>query len=276
MEALRVRPGGVYMDATVGLGGHSLAILRRSAPEGRLLGIDRDAVALVRSSQRLAEFGDRVTLVQGNFARFNELVHSIKQTQFDGVLADLGVSSMQMDDAERGFSFQRPGPMDMRMDASQPETVAGFLDRVLPEELEDRLREAGEERFSRKLSRFLLENHRHWKDTGEMAQAIEKIIPRRGKGHPATRVFLALRMAVNAEMEGLREFLKKVPDALKSGGRLAIISFHSTEDRIVKRFLEERETGMRAVSRSPIVPGEEEERVNPRSRSAKLRVFEKI
>ncbi len=276
IEALRVRDGGIYLDATIGLAGHGREILRRSAPGGRLIGIDRDAKALARASERLAEFGERVSLVQGNFARFDELVHSINPGNFDGVLADLGVSSMQMDDAERGFSFQRPGPMDMRMDESHPETVSGYLDRVLPEELEDRLREAGEERFSRKVARFLLENHKAWKDTGEMAQAIEKILPRRGKSNPATRVFLALRMAVNAEMESLREFLKKVPGALKPGGRLAIISFHSTEDRIVKRFLEERETGMQTVFRNPVVPGTEEERKNPRSRSAKLRVFEKI
>ncbi len=276
VEALRPRSGGVYLDATVGLGGHAAEILRLSAPDGRLWGMDRDGEALARAAERLSVFGGRVRLVHGNFARLDERLPSLREEKLDGILADLGVSSLQLDDPARGFSFQREGPLDMRMDRSQGETALSYLQRALPEELAERLSEAGEGRQAKRLARFLLEGAGQWRTTADLERGLEKVLPRWGATHPATRVFLALRLAVNREMESLREFLGKAPLFLKPGGRLAVISFHSTEDRIVKRAAEGAAwKRMRAVTRSPVAPGPEELERNPRSRSAKLRVFEK-
>ena len=259
------------MDATVGLGGHAESILQASSPDGRLMGIDRDADALARSAERLAPFGDRVRLVHGNYSEATSLLPG---ENFDGVLADLGVSSMQLLTPERGFSFMAEGPLDMRMDRSTGPSAAEYLAAVSPEELEERLREAGEERFAKKLT-ALLKSRESWSGTAELAQAVSRTIPRRGKSHPATRVFMALRMAVNREMESLKSFLEVAPSLLEPGGRLAVISFHSTEDRIVKRFYQKRED-VRRITKSPVIPAWEERKGNPRSRSAKLRVFEKI
>jgi 16S rRNA (cytosine1402-N4)-methyltransferase len=272
LEALKVRPGGSYLDATLGLGGHSEEILKRSAPDGRLTGLDRDPQALARAQERLAPFGDRARLVHGDFGHLDALLTG---TVFDGILADLGVSSMQLLDPVRGFSLMRDGPIDMRMDPTRGPTAKEWLAAATPDELEARLRAAGEERFALKLVTLLKTGIEQWNTTDELARAVSRTIPRRGRTHPATRVFLALRMAVNREMETLADFLDKAPGFLNPGGRLAVITFHSTEDRQVKRFYEDRE-GMRRLTKSPIAPSWPERKGNPRSRSALLRVFEKI
>jgi 16S rRNA (cytosine1402-N4)-methyltransferase len=268
---MKVRPGGRWLDATLGLGGHAELILDASAPDGRVVGIDRDDDALARARERVARFGERVELKKGCFS---DVVRALDPGSFDGVLADLGVSSLQLLTPERGFSFMSDGPLDMRMDRSTGISAAEYLKSVSADELESILRDAGEERFAPKLV-ALLKSKDEWTGTAELAQAVSRTIPRRGKSHPATRVFMALRLAVNREMGELRDFLEAVPGVLVPGGRLAVISFHSTEDRIVKRFYQERED-MRRVTKSPIIPSWDERKKNPRSRSAKLRVFEKI
>jgi 16S rRNA (cytosine1402-N4)-methyltransferase len=278
VEALRPRPGALFLDGTVGLGGHAFEILSRSGPDGRLLGIDKDSRALAGAAERLKIFGDRSRLGQGDFSRFDEIFPEAAESALDGALVDLGVSSLQLDEPGRGFSFQSEGPLDMRMDPSGGETAADFLERATEQELVERLREAGEDRFAAKLARRLLERRGSFKTTRELAEAVARMVPRRGKTHPATRVFLALRMAVNRESDALRDFMRKIPRALRPGGRLVIISFHSTEDRIAKRFYSDvlnLMDEMKRVTRKPVAADEEERRRNPRSRSAKMRVFER-
>jgi 16S rRNA (cytosine1402-N4)-methyltransferase len=260
------------MDATVGHGGHAAEILRRSSPDGRLWGIDRDPQALALSRAVLTEFGGRVRLGQGRYDKIAEALPDLPRESLDGALADLGVSTMQLLDPTRGFSFQREGPLDMRMDPTKGETAAAYLARVTPAELEQRLSEAGEERFAKKLAPRLA--GKDWPTTLALAEAVTRMIPRRGKTHPATRVFMALRLAVNQEMEALKAFLEVVPAYLRPGARLVVITFHSLEDGIVKRFYKRHAT-MKAVSKSPQIPSWDERRENPRSRSAKMRVFEK-
>ncbi len=277
MRFLQVHPGGIYLDATVGLGGHSYEMLIRSSPDGKVVGIDRDPQALEMAAERLRSFGNRFSSVHGNYAGYCDDT-SGEKGGFNGVLIDLGVSSFQLMEPSRGFSFQREGPLDMRMDPTQGQTAFDYLRKVSPEELEERLNDAGEVRFAKKLVPFLLKGIDHWQNTKDLANAISKVLPRRGKSHPATRVFLALRMAVNQELEGLRKFLEHVPDLLKPGGRLVIISFHSTEDRLAKRFFSDvwkTMSVMKRVTKSPVIPGWEERKKNARSRSAKMRVYEK-
>jgi 16S rRNA (cytosine1402-N4)-methyltransferase len=274
MAALQVRPGGRYLDVTLGLGGHTEAILDRCAPDGRVTAMDRDPAALALARRRLDRFGDRLVLINDNFS--NVGARGFPLGSFDGVLADLGVSSLQLDSPERGFSFLRGGPLDMRM-GIEGETALEYLRRVSAEELEERLRDAGEERFARRLARNLRSGAPRWSTTMDVAEAVAHSIPRRGHGHPATRVFLALRMAVNLEMESLRAFLSTIPGLLSNGGRLVVLTFHSTEDRVVKRFYRAGGPGegrLTPVGKKPWVPGEEEQARNPRSRSAKMRVFE--
>jgi 16S rRNA (cytosine1402-N4)-methyltransferase len=274
---LAVRPGGRYVDATVGLGGHAEAILEASAPDGRLIAVDRDPTSLAAARDRLARFGDRVTFVAGNYDRFDERA-GLTPGLIDGIVADLGVSSPQLDRGERGFSLMRTGPLDMRMDPTRGPTAREFLMGASQDELESCLKAAGEARFARKLARRLLEAAPDLTTTDQLAAAVCRWVPRRGKTHPATRVFLALRMAVNQELESLTEFLHRAGGVLKPGGRLAVISFHSGEDRLVKWFGRgEAAAGrLRIITKKPLEASEEEQRLNPRSRSAKLRVFEKI
>lgn len=277
LKGLNVRPGGNYVDVTVGLGGHAEAILDASSPAGTLTALDRDPTSLSLSRGRLSRFADRVRFVAGNFDRFDER-GEFRPDSIDGILADLGVSSLQLDQAERGFSLMRSGPLDMRMDPTSGPTALTLLSRAAEPEIEGWLRVAGEERFARKLARRLFESAPDFKTTEDLASAVCRWVPRRGKSHPATRVFLALRMAVNRELESVGEFLKRAPSVLTPGGRLAVITFHSSEDRVVKWFGRgaAAEGTLKILTKKPMVPSADEQRKNPRSRSAKLRVFEKI
>jgi 16S rRNA (cytosine1402-N4)-methyltransferase len=277
LEGLGVRPGGKYVDVTVGLGGHAESILEASAPTGTLTAMDRDPTSLSLSRGRLSRFGDRVRFAAGNFDRFDER-GGLRAGSMDGILADLGVSSPQLDQAERGFSLMRSGPLDMRMDPTTGPTALTLLSRASEQDIEGWLRVAGEDRFARKLARRLFESAPDFKTTEDLASAVSRWVPRRGKSHPATRVFLALRMAVNQELESLDEFLKRAPNILTPGGRLAVITFHSSEDRKVKWFGRgaAAEGTLKIISKKPWVPSADEQRKNPRCRSAKLRVFEKI
>lgn len=295
LGALNLKPGGRYVDGTVGGAGHAAAILRATGPDGWLLGCDRDGDALDAAGARLAEFAGRFRLVRGSFAGLGDWV---EPGSCDGVLFDLGVSSPQLDWPGRGFSFQRDGPLDMRMDRRQQTTAAELVNGASAEELARLFRELGEEPEARRLARAI-ENERRMRrleTTRQLAQLIERVSPRRGRrAHPATRVFQALRMAVNDELGLLRLGLRAALTALKSGGRLGVITFHSVEDRVVKEFGREQAraytvTGavdvpelrqpvqpkMKWVSRKAIVPAAAELAENPRARSAQLRVLEKI
>ncbi|MCT7983197.1 16S rRNA (cytosine(1402)-N(4))-methyltransferase RsmH [Laspinema sp. A4] len=271
VEGLAIRPGGRYLDATVGGGGHSRLILE-AAPGVQLVAIDRDRLALDAAGSRLAEYGDAVTFWQGNFADYQP-----QEMRFDGIVADLGVSSAQLDRPERGFSFRYEAPLDMRMDERQDlsaEEIVNHWDEV---ELADIFYRYGEERFSRRIARRIVER-RPLETTTQLASAVASSVPgkyRNGKIHPATRVFQALRIAVNGELAALETFLEKAPEWLHPGGRLGIISFHSLEDRLVKHRMRDSPL-LRVLTKKPITPGEAEIAHNSRSRSAKLRVFERI
>ncbi|MFB3818275.1 MAG: 16S rRNA (cytosine(1402)-N(4))-methyltransferase RsmH [Candidatus Methylomirabilales bacterium] len=279
LAVLQPRPGGRYLDATVGLGGHAEAIL--SAAGGAvLIGMDRDAEALAHARERLARFGDRVTLLH---ARHEALAETLSpERRFDGVLFDLGVSSLQLDAAERGFSFTREGALDMRMDRSGGETAAELLRRTSERELADLIYRWGEERFARRIARAIHEVGRREpiRTTTVLADTVAKAVPRSRWPrhiHPATRTFQALRIAVNEELTGLAAALEAAADRLAPGGRAAAISFHSLEDRIVKQTWRrlQQERGFRILTKRPIVPGEAEVAANPRARSAKLRALER-
>ena len=292
--ALNPSPGRRYADGTLGGAGHAAAILAASSPTGWLYGSDRDGAAVEAARQRLAEFAGRFELCQANFA---ELADWVPAGSCDGVLLDLGVSSPQLDIAERGFSFQQDGPLDMRMDARQSLTAAELLNTASAEELSRLFRELGDEPHARRIARVLVEERatRPWGRTRQLAERIERLTPRRGKTHPATKVFQALRMAVNDEIGSLERGLTAALQVLRPTGRLAVITFHSVEDRVVKEFGRARARDyefsgpvdvpelrrpraplVRWVMRKAIMPGAAELAANPRSRSAQLRVMEKL
>jgi 16S rRNA (cytosine1402-N4)-methyltransferase len=297
---LHPRPGGVYCDGTVGGGGHSRAILESSSPDGRLIGIDRDPGALAAARARLAEFGDRVTLVHGRFGDIEEILGTLGQTALDGMVLDIGPSSPQFDQPARGFSFQKPGPIDMRMDPTTGPTALDLMRAWTPAELARVLRDHGEEPYSKRIAARIKEALR--KDqlhtTTELAALVEGAMPaparRRMKIHPATRTFQALRIAVNGELDQLARFLDRFPALLAPHGRCVVISFHSLEDRLVKRRFRDlswtsslppalaRQAGERTepvcvpLTRKPVMPSSEEVARNPRARSARLRACEKV
>jgi 16S rRNA (cytosine1402-N4)-methyltransferase len=271
IEGLALRPGGHYLDATVGAGGHSRSILTAVA-DTRVTAIDRDALALATAAVNLAPWGDRVEFWQGNFADF-----PVKDAQFDGIIADLGVSSGQLDRPERGFSFRQTAPLDMRMDSRQSLTAAEIVNHWQEKELADIFYEYGEERFSRRIARRIVQQ-RPFQTTTELAEAIARSVPshyRYAKIHAATRTFQALRIAVNQELASLETFLNKASGLLKPGGRLGVISFHSLEDRRVKHHFRDS-LQLRVVTKKPIIPQVEERDANPRSRSAKLRFAQRL
>ncbi len=277
---LRPHPGGRYLDATMGLGGHAEAILRAAAPTGVLVGIDRDAEALALARERLASFGARLILRHGLYETVAQLVGP--DERFDGMLFDLGASSLQLDTADRGFSFGQDGPLDMRMDRGSGATAAELLDRLSERELADLIFQWGEERWSRRIARAIVRARQEQPvaTTTALAAVVARSIPRRlwpRHIHPATRTFQAFRIAVNAELVGLGPALEDAARRLAPGGRIAVISFHSLEDRIVKQTWRqlERAGEVRILTKRPITPGEVEQVANPRSRSAKLRAVER-
>lgn len=270
LEGLAVKAGGNYIDATVGAGGHARGILEASGPQGRLLGIDLDPQMLAIAHQTLARFSGQVRLVQGNFRHLASITTENDFPKVDGILFDLGLSRVQLESAERGFSFLREGPLDMRFSAHQKDTAAHLVNRLPEKELADLIWEYGEEGRSRAIARAIVAS-RPLRTTTQLAEIVGRAIGRRGKIHPATRTFQALRIAVNRELSSLQEALPQAVDILSPGGRLLIISYHSLEDRMVKNFMRQ-EPRLEILTRKPIRPSWEEIKDNPRSRSAKLRI----
>jgi 16S rRNA (cytosine1402-N4)-methyltransferase len=273
LELLQPSPGGRFIDATLGGGGHAGSILERTAPGGTLLGIDQDADALGLARQNLERFGPRVVFRHDNFLAIREIARREGFEQVDGIVADLGVSSMMLDQPGRGFSFRLDGPLDMRMDQSQGETAADLVNHAGERELADLIYTYGEERRSRQIAHSIVRSRPHY-TTRSLARAVELAMPgRTGRIHPATRTFMALRLVVNRELESLETFVKACPELLRPGGRLAVISFHSLEDRIVKHTL--RSVG-RVLTKKVVRPDAGECQHNPRARSARLRAMERV
>jgi len=288
LQLLAPVAGGTYCDATVGYGGHSEHVLRMSAPDGRLLALDRDEQALAFARDRLRHFGDRVIFEHAPFSQLEAVLKKHKFPKLDGCLADIGVSSPQLDRPERGFSFQAEGPLDMRMDRSQGESAAELLATRSEAEIADILFHLGEERQARRIARVICQTRGEapLTTTSALADLVARTVPRREKKNPATRTFQALRLAVNRELDELETFLDQAPDALAPGGRLAVISFHSLEDRMVKhrfralgrpravhRALPQPQAHYELVVRRSVVAGDSELQDNPRARSARLRVL---
>ncbi|MCI8515016.1 MAG: 16S rRNA (cytosine(1402)-N(4))-methyltransferase RsmH [Lachnospiraceae bacterium] len=297
IEGLRIKPDGVYVDGTMGGGGHAYEICRRLSTAGRYIGIDQDEAAIEAAGERLKEFGSRVRTVRSNYENIREILEELNVKEVDGILLDLGVSSYQIDTAERGFSYMEDAPLDMRMDQRAPLSAREILNTYKEEELYRIIRDYGEDTFAKKIAKHIV-NYRQKKEietTKELAEIIESAIPakvRRKGGHPAKKTFQAIRIECNRELDVLDSSVGVMIDLLKPGGRLAVITFHSLEDRIVKtRFKTEehpcicppdfpvcvcgRESRGSVVTRKPIVPSEEEIRENSRAKSAKLRIFER-
>ena len=275
---LRIEPGGTYVDATVGLGGHAAEIVSRLTT-GRLVGLDRDAGALEVARERLKDFGERVVLVQADFSRIGEVAQELNLPPIQGMLADLGVSSLQLDTAERGFSFRFAGPLDMRMDSRSAITAADIVNETAETELADLLYRLGEERDSRRIARAIV-RARPIRSTEHLATVVAGARTSRGrqKLHPATKTFLALRIAVNRELEELGQFLDRAPATLAPGGRWVVLSYHSLEDRMVKQEFRRlsSEGVLNVLTRKVVRPSDAEIAANPRARSAKMRVAEKL
>ncbi|MCI0396225.1 MAG: 16S rRNA (cytosine(1402)-N(4))-methyltransferase RsmH [Chloroflexi bacterium] len=292
LEYLQPRPGGRYVDGTIGAGGHTAGLLAASAPDGRVLAFDRDPEAIAFARRRLSDFGDRVVFVQASYAAMAEEAPAHGFTAVDGVLLDLGLSSRQLADAERGFSFLQDGPLDMRFDPTAGRPAADLVNNLREAELADILWRYGEVRLSRKLARAIV-RERPIRTTAQLAGLIAQETGRRDRIHPATQVFQALRIAVNDELGALEQGLAAAVDLLRPGGRLAVISFHSLEDRLVKQFIRRQsrdcvcppeqplctcdaQAVLRPVTRKVVRPTDEEVAANPRSRSARLRVAERL
>ncbi|WP_055077318.1 16S rRNA (cytosine(1402)-N(4))-methyltransferase RsmH [Pseudanabaena sp. 'Roaring Creek'] len=272
IAGLAITSGGVYLDCTVGGGGHSSLILQ-AAENVRLVGIDRDEMAIAAASEKLQDYQNQVSFWRGNFCEYQPAA----DLQFDGILADLGVSSTQFDVAERGFSFRESGDLDMRMDNRQTLTAAEIVNHYQEVELADIFFKLGEERLSRRIARQIVEK-RPFKTTLELANAISACVPssyRHGRIHPATRTFQALRIAVNRELESLEKWLAIAPNWLKVGGKIVVITFHSLEDRIVKHRFREDDR-LQVLTKKVIIATDEENRANPRARSAKLRIAQRV
>jgi 16S rRNA (cytosine1402-N4)-methyltransferase len=282
LEWLQIKPDGIYVDATLGAGGHSAAIAAQLS-SGRLISLDRDGQALRIARERLKDFASNVSFVKVAFSKISEAVHGFGIATVDGVLADLGVSSMQLDRPERGFSFREAGPLDMRMSSGEAEedtlTAEEIVNRWPEKEVADLLYREAEEHDSRRIARAIV-RARPIRDTAHLATVVAGARKQWGrqKLHPATKTFLALRIAVNRELEELGQFLYRTPATLNSGGRWVVLTYHSREDRPVKRAVQEgeKEGTLKVLTKHVIVPSEEEQRANPRSRSAKLRCAEKV
>ena len=276
LSYLDPQPGCRYIDATFGAGGHTQALLERTAPGGAVLALDWDDAALENGRNLQDTCGSRLTLVKANFKDIQSVAQAHGFSEVDGILADIGVSSMMLDDPLRGFSFMREGALDMRMDRNQPLTAADIVNTYKEKELADILYIYGEERRSRPIARSIVRS-RPLASTSDLSRAVERVLggPRYGKIHPATRTFQALRIVVNAELENLQEFLNSAPSCLRPGGRLAVITFHSLEDRIVKNSFRASAIPGKPLTKKVVTATVEEVGSNPRARSAKLRVWEK-
>ncbi|MBI2441532.1 MAG: 16S rRNA (cytosine(1402)-N(4))-methyltransferase RsmH [Lentisphaerae bacterium] len=292
---LAIRPDGMYVDGTVGSGGHARAILERLGPKGFLLAIDRDEAAIAAAREALTTWSAQCRVEQGNFAELKRLAGQYGVQSVDGVLLDLGMSAMQVDQAERGFSFLKDGPLDMRMDLQQATTAAHLVNSLSEQALAKMIRSLGDEPAARRIARAIVRERQRGplETTGRLADLLARVLGRRRRIHPATRTFQALRLAVNRELEALAEGLEEAISLLKPGGRLAVLSYHSLEDRCVKHIAQEhigrwislaaggerwegRLPGVRWVAPKPLPPSPEEVSRNPRSRSAKLRAMERI
>jgi len=297
LQYLNLKEGSLIVDGTLGDGGHTELILRNTGPDLRVLGIDRDLQAIERSEERLAPFRNRVTLVHGNFSDIKNILKKANIVSIDGFLLDLGVSSQQLDSPERGFSFSRNGPLDMRMDSMQKTTAADLLVKLSDQELISVINGYGEERYSKRIVRAIrkAQGQNPVSTTIHLSDIISSVTrsPRPTKIHPATRTFQALRIAVNNELEHVKTALNDSLEVLRASARIIVISFHSLEDRIVKNFFRDEEKGcvcppripvcacgrkvqLKIVTRRPSVPSTEESQHNPRSSSAKLRVAERV
>ena len=278
IEWLGIRPEGAYLDATAGTGGHAIEIARRLTT-GRLVVLDRDPRALEIARERLRPFEEKVVLVHTEFSKIGEVAEKLQLPPLDGVFADLGVSSLELDSPERGFSFRWAGPLDMRMNPDTPLTADEIVNHWPERELANLLYQKAEERDSRRIARAIVRS-RPVRDTEHLATVVAGARKARGrqKLHPATKTFLALRIAVNREEEELEQFLSRTPVTLNLGGRWVVLSYHSLEDRLVKHAFQqfERDGNFRVLTRKVIQPGEDEIRANPRARSAKMRVAEKV
>lgn len=298
IEQLNIKPDGIYVDCTAGGGGHSLEIVKRLTDGGRLIAIDRDEDALRAAGARLAGYADRVTFVHSNYAALQSVLADLGISQVDGVLADLGVSSYQLDTAERGFSYMQDAPLDMRMDREQPLRAYDVVNTYSEEELRRILFDYGEEKFARNIAANIVKkrNERPIETTLELAELVKSSMPkaaREGGHHPAKRTFQAIRIEVNSELSSIPPALDAAAHALRPEGRIAVITFHSLEDRLVKQKFAALASGctcprefpvcvcgkkpvVRIITKKPVTAGDDELEVNPRSRSAKLRVAEKI
>lgn len=297
IENLQIKPDGIYVDGTLGGGGHSYEICRRLSDNGRLIGIDQDSAAIEAAGRRLEEFAGKVTIVRSNYCEMRAELAKLGITSVDGVILDLGVSSYQLDDADRGFTYREDTPLDMRMDQRQPFTARDVVNEYSEMELYRIIRDYGEDKFAKNIAKHIVSARKEKaiETTGELIHIIKAAIPAKVRavgGHPAKRTFQAIRIEVNHELDVLRDSLDDMIDMLNDGGRICIITFHSLEDRIVKTIYRKNENpctcprefpvcvcGKKSkgtvITRKPIVPGEEELEENPRSKSAKLRVFER-
>jgi 16S rRNA (cytosine1402-N4)-methyltransferase len=292
IHALQPKNKGHYVDGTLGAGGHARGILEACAPDGRLLGLDVDPQAIALARETLAPYGERARLIQASYDSLDEILREIDWGGIDGILLDLGLSSMQLEAPERGFSFQQDAPLDMRFDPGSPTKAADLINTLPGDELADLIYRYGEERASRRIAQAIVKA-RPLQTTRQLAAVVESVLPRKGRIHPATRTFQAFRIAVNQELERVENVLPQAVAALNSGGRLAVITFHSLEDRIVKEYFRqesrnfinppyeriyevEKSATLKEINRKVITPGEAEIVANPRARSAKLRVVEKL
>lgn len=297
IENLNLKPDGIYVDGTLGGAGHSLEIVKRLSKNGRHIGIDRDEAAVNAAGKRLEEYSDRVTIVRDNYTNIKNILESLEIEQVDGILLDLGVSSYQLDEPERGFSYRFDTALDMRMDQRQSKTAADIINEYSEDELYRVIKDYGEEKFARSIAANLVKERakKPIETTGEVVEIIRKSMPMKAQiasGHPAKRTFQAIRIECNDELEGIKNCIEDMIDSLSEGGRLCIITFHSLEDRIVKTAFKNAQDpctcpknfpfcvcGKKSkgvvVTRKPILPSAEELEVNSRSASAKLRVFEK-
>ena len=298
VDSLNIKPDGIYVDGTLGGGGHAFEVCSRLGEKGRLIGIDQDADAIRAASERLSVFGDRVTVVRNNYVNIAEVLASLGIEKVDGIYLDLGVSSYQLDTAERGFTYrEEDAPLDMRMDQRGSETAADIVNTYSESELYRIIRDYGEDRFAKNIAKHIVKRRQEkpFETAGELAETIRAAIPARVRatgGHPAKRTFQAIRIELNHELDVLENSIDRMIDFLNPGGRLSIITFHSLEDRIVKNRFRINENPCtcppefpvcmcgkkskgRVVTRKPIVPTEEELETNKRSKSSKLRVFER-